>query len=292
MRERTRPITKLLLVAVIVGVIAGGWAWAPSSASAYHTYDERLLDSTAYSLHRRRFRLGLFKLSYGIFDFLEVSTYTAPWLLGLVLESVAPNIELQSTFYDHRRLALSVSFGYVTGTLEQVVDVPESRVRYHMVPLSLASSVRINSRVTTHIGGTYTATTGDANAGLGTQDVDGTAVVDLLQLWGMAEWRLTNVVAFTFTVRWVPWVSDTIVRGRLVGNQGNPELDVQLELDFIDLKNAYAVIPGFVFSWNRANIRLGVGYGDAFANFLGFPLAVPRDLLKGVSPEFDVFVRF
>ena len=84
-------------------------------------------------------------------------------------------------------------------------------------------------------------------------------------------------------------MSDTIVRGEFTGNPGG---NIQLQVDFIDLKNAFAFIPGFVFSWERANIRLGVGYGDVFANFLGLPLAVPRDLLKGVSPEFDVFVRF
>lgn len=292
MHERRRPIAKLLLVAVIVGVIGGGSVFVPSSASAYHTYDTRLLDSTAYSLHRRRFRLGLLKLSYGVFDFFQVSTYTAPWLLGVAFETVAPNIELKSTFYDRKRLALSASLGYVTGTLEQVVDVPESRVRYHLIPVSLASSVRINSWVSTHLGGTFSVTEGDANAGLGTSDIDGSAYIDLLQLWGMVEWRLSRVVAFTFTVRWVPWVSDTIVRGRVIGEQGNPDIDLQIQLEFIDLTNAFAVIPGFVFSWKRANIRMGVGYGDLFTNFVGFPFAVPRGLLNGVSLELDVFVRF
>ena len=283
---------RLLLVVVIVSALGGGSALLPKTVLAYHSYDTRLLDSTAYSLKRRQFRFGLFKQSYGALDFFQISTYTAPWLLGLAFEDVAPNIELRSTFYDHGRFALSASVGFITGTLEQIVDVEESKIRYYMTPVSLASSVRINTWVSTHLGGTYTATQGDANAGLGTGDVDGSAVIDLLQLWGMTEWRLSKVVAFTFTVRWVPWVSDTIVRGRLQGDQGNPGIGVQIELEFIDLANAYALIPGFAFSWRRANIRLGVGYGDVFANFLGFPLAVPRDLLKGVSPEFDVFVRF
>jgi hypothetical protein len=51
-----------------------------------------------------------------------------------------------------------------------------------------------------------------------------------------------------------------------------------------------AIVPGFVFSWERANIRLGVGYGDFFIE--GFAFVLPRDVLGGVSPEFDVFVRF
>ena len=87
-------------------------------------------------------------------------------------------------------------------------------------------------------------------------------------------------------------MSDTIVRGKVEGDLGNPEIGVQIELEFVDLTNAFAAIPGFVFSWERANIRLGVGYGDLFTGFIGFPLVVPRDLLGGVAPEFDVFVRF
>ncbi|MBW2551176.1 MAG: hypothetical protein JRE73_10480 [Deltaproteobacteria bacterium] len=121
---------RLLLVAIVVGFILGGSGFAPSSARAYHTYEERLLDSTAYSLQRRRFRLGLFKLSYGIIDQLQVTTYTMPWLLGLIFEDVAPNIQLKSTFYNRKRLALSASLGFLSGTIEQVEGVESTKVRY------------------------------------------------------------------------------------------------------------------------------------------------------------------
>ena len=196
-----RHVARFLLVAAVVGVLAGGTVLSPSPASAYHTYDTRLLDATAYSLKRRQFRLGLFKLSYGVFDFFQVTTYTAPWILGAVFEDVAPNIEFRSTFYDHRKLALSASLGFITGTIEQVVNVEESKIRYYMTPVSLAASVRYNWKFSSHFGGTYTATQGDANAGLGSQEVGGSAVIDLFQLWAMFEGRITNVVAFTFTVR-------------------------------------------------------------------------------------------
>jgi len=74
-------LRKHLLVAVICTMSAGASA-VPSKARAYHTYKERLLDTTAYSLERREFRLGAMKLSYGIFKHLEISTYTLPWLAG------------------------------------------------------------------------------------------------------------------------------------------------------------------------------------------------------------------
>lgn len=278
----------LLLVALVVGVTSAGMGLTPSSARAYHTYEERLLDSTAYSLQRRGIRIGLFKLSYGIIDQFEITTYTMPWLLGAIFEDVAPNLEFQSTFYDHKRLALSASFGFLTGTIEQIENVAATKARYYFFPVSLAASVRINSDVSTHIGGMFTGVNGDADSKPGATDVEGAAAVDILQFWGMVEWRLSRVVAFTFTVRWVPWVSDIIVRGSL--DSDNPDVGAQIKLEFTDLNNAFAVIPGFVFSWDRANIRLGVGYGDFFVE--GFAVVVPGSLLNYVSPEFDIFVRF
>ncbi len=259
----------------------------PSSARAYHAYQTRLLDSTAYSLHRRRVRLGMFKLSYGIADRLQVSTYTMPWILGAIFQDVAPNIEFKSTFLDRRRLALSASFGFLEG---RILQANGTKINYFLFPVSAAASVRINSRVSTHFGGMFTGVSGDAGSQPGGNEIEGAAVVDLLQFWGMVEWRLSRVVAFTFTVRWVPYVSDTVVKGTLIVDEGNPTIGVGLEVEFIDLKNAFALIPGFVFSWDRANIRLGVGYGDFFVE--SFALVVPGSVFNYVSPEFDIFVRF
>jgi hypothetical protein len=287
----------LLLVALVVGVTSAGMGLTPSSARAYHTYEERLLDSTAYSLQRREIRIGIFNLSYGIIDQLQITTYTIPWFLGPVAgailnekQDIAPNLELKSTFYDRGRLALSASFGFITGTIKQIENVEATRARYTFFPISLAASVRINSDVSAHIGGMFTAVDGDADASPGSTDVGGAAAVDILQFWVMTEWRLSRVVAFTFTVRWVPWVSNVIVRGNLTADESNPDVDAQLELEFTDLTNAFAIIPGFVFSWDRANIRLGVGYGDFFVE--GFAVVVPGSVLSNVSPEFDIFVRF
>ncbi|MDH3201759.1 MAG: hypothetical protein OEM15_12770 [Myxococcales bacterium] len=274
--------TALLLVTLLAGVTSAGMGLVPNSARAYHTYNVRLLDTTAYSLHRRRVRIGLMKLSYGIIDQLQVSTYTMPWILGAIFEDVAPNLELKSTLYNRKRLALSVSAGFLEGTIKQS---DKTKARYFLIPVSVASSVRINPAVSTHFGALFTAVNGDANGG---EDIEGAVVIDFLQLWGMLEWRLSRVVAFTFTVRWVPYVSDVVVNGSL--DTGNPTVDLALEADVSELQNAFAVIPGFVFSWDRANIRLGVGYSSFFVE--GFFLVVPGDVLTNISPEFDVFIRF
>jgi len=275
----------LLLVTLLAGVTSAGMGLVPNSARAYHTYNVRLLDSTAYSLHRRGVRLGLMKLSYGIIDQLQVSTYTMPWLLGAIFQDVAPNLELKSTFYDRKRLALSVGAGFLEGT---ILQGDNTKVRYFLMPVSVAASVRINPEVSTHFGALFTAVSGDGESQPGGDNIEGAVVIDFLQLWGMVEWRLSRVVAFTFTVRWVPYVSDVLVNGTL--DADNPTVDLQLEVNLDDLRNAFAVIPGFVFSWDRANIRLGVGYSSFFVE--GFFLVIPGDVLSNIAPEFDVFVRF
>ena len=130
-------------------------------------------------------------------------------------------------------LALSVSAGFLTGTILQTDD---SKVRYFLMPIALAASVRINSDVSTHFGALYTAVDGDADTQPEGTAIEGAVVVDFLQIWAMAEWRLSRVVAFTFTIRWVPYVSDVVLNATL--DAGNPTLAAQIQGDLSELRNA------------------------------------------------------
>ncbi|MGB5194290.1 MAG: hypothetical protein WBN70_15000 [Polyangiales bacterium] len=297
-------LRKHLLVAVICTMSAGASA-VPSKARAYHTYKERLLDTTAYSLERREFRLGAMKLSYGIFKYLEISTYTVPWLAGLFLEEFetigSPNVEFKSTLINRNRFALSVSVEFLWGRVSSctnpmlnpdgqlcTTEAEFSTVNWLVYPISVTSSVRINSRISIHIGGQYTATQATGGTRPFEGDISGSAVVNMLQIYGMFEWRLSRVVALTLTTRWLPYVSQTVVRGQIVVDD-DTGATIGIQADILD-NNAFAVIPGAVFSWNRANIRLGVGYGAFFVEPVG--LVVPASVLNSISPEFDVFVRF
>ena len=296
-------LRKLLLVAIICAMSLGA-ATVPSSARAYHTYRQRLLDTTAYSLDRREFRLGLMKLSYGIFKWLQLSTYTTPWMLGVLddFETFgSPNIELKSTLFDRRRFALSLSAEFLWGQvssctnprvdpLGEVCTSPDefTNVNWLIYPISVTSSLRFNSRISIHAGVQYTATQAIGGTRPYESEVSGTAVVDMLQLYGMFEWRLSKVVALTLTTRWLPYVSQTVVRGEFIVDEDTGAI-IEIEADILD-NNAFAVIPGAVLSWNRANIRLGVGYGAFFVEPIG--LVVPASVFNHISPEFDVFVRF
>jgi hypothetical protein len=284
-----KSLGKLLLVAVAASLVTSIGPW-PSFARAYHTHKERLLDDTAYSLYRREARLGLMKLSYGIVDQLQVSTYTYPWILGAIFEEVAPNMELKSTFYDRRKLALSASVGFLTGTIKQTDD---AKVRYFIVPVGAAASVRATSRISVHVGSTFTAADFSGAAQAGGNDVEGAAVANLLHTYGMLEWRLSRVTAFTLIARWVPYVSDSVLRGDITIDDDTGGT-IEAEISTEELKNAWAIIPGFVFSWARANIKLGAGYGDLFLPGINLvvPGAFPRPGTPAPLLEFDIFVRF
>jgi len=275
---------------VAAGLAGSGVGFTPSPAHAYHTYKERLLDDTAYSLHRRETRLGLMQLSYGVLDELQVTTYTFPWILGSIFEEVAPNVELKSTFFDRRKLALSASVGFLTGTIKQTDN---AKVRYYLLPIAVTASVRINSRVSFHTGGKFAATDFTAAAQAGHNDIQGVAVVNLLQLFAMLELRLSRVTSFTLFVRWAPWVSDSVLQGDInIGDDTSGTIEAQINTD--NLKNAWAIVPGFVFSWARANLKLGLGFGDWFVPGIGLivPGPFPRPGTPTPVPEFDIFVRF
>ena len=66
-----------------------------------------------------------------------------PWLLGAIFQDVAPNLELKSTLYNRKRLALSVAAGFLDRHHPAVRRF--TRARYFLIPVSVASSVRINS---------------------------------------------------------------------------------------------------------------------------------------------------
>lgn len=280
-----RTVRQLLLVGVI-SLIVSLPEGVFNSARAYHTERERLLDSTAYSLHRNELRLGVMELAYGAIDQLQITTYTAPWILGAILENVAPNLELKSTFYDRRRLALSVSFATIWGRVDQADD---TRVGYLVFPVGLAASTRINRSWSSHVGGFFTFTKALGDSDPADNEVKGVVIVDMLQLWAMLEYRASRVVALTFTIRWLPYVSNAVAEGTVMVDE-NTDAQVGLETDITSLDNEFAVIPGVVFSWARANLRVGVGYGALFVEGVG--LVVPDSISRNITGEFDLFVRF
>ena len=59
------------------------------------------------------------------------------------------------------------------------------------------------------------------------------------------------------------------------------------ELDALDVKNAYSIVPGMAFSWKTFNLRAGLGYGNF--NVGGVNFVFPR---KTLVPELDLYWRW
>ena len=282
MRQRFR---KLHLVAVVTSVVFASVA-APTPASAYHTERQRNLDGTAYTLHQGEVRLGLLKWGVGIVDQLEVATYTVPWFIGPIFQSVTPNIELKAMFYDRRRLALSATAAVAGGNVLE--EGAQTAVRYYVVPLALTSSVRINPRLRLHTGARYTISSKEGEVTIEGQDSDGALVLDVLQFWLKLEIRLSHVTSFSLMFRQVAYAGDSVVQGS-AGLDPTTSTAFRIRVDAEDLRAAFAAVVGVNLSWRILNIKVGVGYRNLFLDSVGLvvPLAGPYPY-----PLFDIFVRF
>ena len=261
----------------------GTTAAVPSPASAFHSDEERWLDTTAYNLRGREFRLGMLKWSAGIIDQVTISMYTLPWIITGILRGWGPNVEVQYMFYDRKGLTLSLRAAVFYGNPEQDNGV---RVRYLDVPVTFATSYRINDTWSVHgdINGSY------ANVFAGEtqddQEIQGTLVASQVHLAAMVELRVSKVTAFTLTGRYLPWISDAVVDGQVDASDVST-LFFDLQFAFEDFKNAWNIVAAANFSWKVVNLSVGIGYGDYFIP--GMALVIPGPI---PVPQFDLFFRF
>ena len=277
-----RHVGNIVTLATLLSLVGTSVPW---DVRAYHSEEELLLDDTAYSLRRREARLGIMQLGYGIIDQLQVTTYVFPWILGAAFETVAPNLELKSTLYQRRRLALSLSAGFVTGEVTQD-DEANSRVRYFLFPMSLTASVRANHVLSVHTGGKYVRTHLAGDTSPEGTDVKGALLLDVMQLWVELEMRLSHTTAFTLTGRVVPYAGDSVLQA----NTGLDEFTtaiLSLEVNPEDVQDAWAVVAGVALSWDQVNLILGLGYGDLFLPGVGLVVPGPFPV-----PVLDFYVRF
>ena len=120
-----------LLTAILLGAVP---------ASAYHTFDEPLIDDSAYTLRQAEFRAGFLSLEGGVTDFLTVSTMPVGWLFKV------PNLRAKLGLYDDGRVALGVDAGFATITIEKSNSGAEATLL--ILPLKGAVSWRVHDALT------------------------------------------------------------------------------------------------------------------------------------------------
>jgi hypothetical protein len=272
------------LLVLIAVCCAAQLAWS-KPACAYHSKEERLTEDTAYTLQKRRLRLGLFKIQYGIWDPFMVGTYTAPWIVALA------NFHFKWRYLnsEHWAAALQVGFGRLdVSKLEAFEDEPGDAI-INVGTFEPSVSYRFNDRYTLSATVPYSriSAVGTINTDALKGALDG--AVDNLQLTTTFEWRWTRVTALVVHARY-------LLFQRAYGD-GNATLypdeftrvDVSADAETGDLnfKYAWSVVPSLAFSWKHFNLRIGLGYGNWSIPPVNFVL--PE---KTVIPDLDVYWVF
>lgn len=276
----------------VLGVVLLLASWAlPTPAYADHTELDRQTEVSAFTLQQEQLRLGLFKLEYGIFDAWSVGTYTAPWLLIPVTQSMAGDVYTKVKLLDVGRTAVSARAGVFYFDVNDFSrgDIEDGDFNATIFPLTAAVSYRadrawtISSEVTwvqSLLSGDVSST-GDATAlGAGAQNN--------LQFSLSAEWRVSRHVAINLLGRVAAYVAPAVLHtNATVDDSTTAELEAEITAE--DAIGAWMLQPGVTYSKGTFNLRVGLGGGYLFVPGI---LLVSAQPFPGPLPDFDIYWRF
>lgn len=277
-----RPRTKLLVLTAACCLFQ---ALSPKIAHAFHTQQERLTENTAYTMRNSSLRLGLFKLSYGVWDSFMVGTYTVPWVAALA------NLQLKWRYLQSEKWAAAVELGAArldVKRLKAFEDEPGDAI-ISVGTFEPSVSYRFDDRFT--LSGSLPYSKISVDGTIDTEAFDGAlrGAVDNLQVTATFEWRWTRVTALVVHSRY-------LVFQRVYGDGSatlHPDeyttvrIDADAQSSDLDFRNAWSVVPSLAFSWAKFNLRLGIGYGNWSIPPVNFVL--PK---KTVVPDLDVYWVF
>jgi hypothetical protein len=266
------------------GVVALAALLAARPAAAYLDGDNRLEEHTAFTPRARQMEVGVLALDVGLFDRLSVGTATLPWLVGAWRSTWAPNLHLKVALLQSRYLSLAAKGGLAylrLGTGER-----GALAHLFAVPVSLYASVDFLPAWSLHLEGSFIAMRGVGTVSVGTLDLDGAAAGRAVQAGAMLEWRLGRTAALTLRGRLQPEARPV----RVVAKSAPDDFThaaFEADVTARETRQSWAAVAGVALSWQRLNLRLGVGYGTVFSGAYGLPLTEP-----GLWPDGNLFFRF
>ncbi len=270
--------------AFALGALLGGLCCV-APAQAYHTKDQHVTDESAYTLRQKDFRVGIWKLQYGIIDQVTAGTYIWPWVFRVA------NLHAKWRYWHNDTWALSVFTGFYhfdTKSLEKV-DEDTGNATIDVVPFELAASYRFDDRYTLSVAPVWTtvALKGD----LESEDLKGAGegAVNNFQLTATFEWRVSRVTAFLFHGRYL--VAQTAhAQGDIVlhpDEYTTVEVHASGKTDAIDFRKAGSLVLSSVFSWETFNLRTGLSFGHYNVPAVNFVIGTPL-----IIPELDLYWIF
>lgn len=245
----------LLLIAALV-------AAAPRAAAQDTPREEpqmrELVTDTAHTLGEQgALSIGLWRLDVGIFDRLDVGTYTWLWALPF------PNFQLKWRIWSDDRWAVALRTGLYYVDFDWIFWTDfESDASAGIFPLELWLTIPLHRDWGLHLGVAWTTVFLD-----GTYDPDefqGAAAHDNEQMIVSGEWRLTRVTRLLLTLRWLAFEQ---LRGdasfhRQLDEYTTVEIVGAAELRGESVRNAASLMLTVVLGWETFHFRFGLGYGN------------------------------
>ncbi len=273
------PVPRAALAAVVAAALLPTTAWAD------HTYEARITDLTAYSLNDSEWRVGLWKIEYGLTEDFTVGTYTAPWALKVI--SATTKWNFWTAQQEANQLAAGVRVGFYSLDLERLDGPPGSRI--NIVPVELIGSYRRNTSMSLHGGFIFSKVSISGSPG---DSLRGAAAGDSTQLFGQIEWRWGRHTAFLSELRVLTSQKLTATTDVTVPVDEFTTLRVAMQgggdvADSKAFKGAAFLSAAFLWSWGGWNVKAGLGYGN-------IPIPAVNMMLpaKSLFPDIDIYYRF
>lgn len=256
---------------------------ATTPALARHTPETPVTDYSAYVLENNEWRLGPFRVEYGLLDSLQLSTFPFLWAFKI------SNGVIKYQPYDTGTHAISAELGFFQLDLADYLDESdqESGTEYPVlraIPFTVMGSRRQDD-FTFNLGLAFTLVTVDGE--VSDSDLEAVGGASTVMLKPAIEWRLGPVLAL-------------VLEGRVkVYERYSANVVTTYELDEDSRIDVYGTggleLEGFkgnvslsaMWSWDVFNLRLGMGRGH-------FSVPVVNIFIPAVVwfPEIDMYWRF
>lgn len=262
-----------------------------SVAWAHHDDKEHITDQTAYTLRDGEWRLGLFRVEYGLWDSVSIGTYTVPW--ALAISSAMAKWRFYDTdsgrFSASTRLSvLALDFTKLKKRVGGDASEDDPSATLVVVPFELASSYRLNKDMTLSAEMVFTSVTLKGDGSKSSTDFEGAAATSNGQLGLTFEWRWSEVTALVLHARTLMYQTAQVAGNTVVPVDDYTTIEIvgSGETDALDY-SASSFVPSLQWSWSSLNLRAGMGYGNW--NIPGINFVLPN---KSVILDFDLYWRF
>lgn len=259
---------------------------AEAARSEPYRDEPRMDEYTAFTVGKRKLKLGILAFEYGITDRLSVGTDPPMWAARAAVDVLVPNAHVKYTVLSDPRLVLTGQIGVYYADVSKSDNAGGSLV---VVPLTLWASLPVAPKrlpkLWAHLEAVYNWVEGWGTGSVDRIDLAGSVSTEAIQLGAMLEYRLQPRLAFTLRGRVQPWMEPFQITA---DRQFDPytRIDVRAELE-PRFEHPFAVVAGVSYFWKHVHASVGVGYGNYF--LYGMNL---YSSYQGVIPDASISLLF